>query len=132
MNIRISENRDIGQDHLEELFLSVDWESGKHPDKLRQGMLNSHRVCTAWDGDMLVGLVNAVSDNVTTAYFQYVLVRPEYQSCGVGRLLMQAMLDGYDHVLHKVLVSYDDAAGFYENLGFARGDGKHPMFISRV
>lgn len=63
---------------LQELFLSVDWESGQYPEKLAAAMEHSDAVYSAWDGDKLVGLMNAITDHAMTAYFHYLLVRPEY------------------------------------------------------
>jgi len=40
---------------LQELFLSVGWASGEYPEKLRQAMMNSDSVISAWDGEKLVG-----------------------------------------------------------------------------
>jgi len=65
---------------LQDLFLSVQWSSGNYPDQLQIAMTNSHRVISAWNGDQLVGLINALSDGVMTAYFHYLLVHPDYQS----------------------------------------------------
>ncbi|WP_051348420.1 hypothetical protein [Peribacillus kribbensis] len=49
---------------LEELFTSVEWESGKYPDELLKAMIGSHSVVTAWEGNKLIGLINALSDDV--------------------------------------------------------------------
>ncbi len=130
MNITYRETREIAPSALESLFLAVNWESGQYPDLLCEAMRNSHRVCTAWDGDKLIGLLNAMSDGVMNAYFQYMVVHPDYQSQGVGRELMSVMLDGYKHLHRKALIAYDTAVGFYESMGFESGGGKHAMMMS--
>ena len=40
---------------LERLFLSVNWESGKYPEKLVKAMRGYHTVYSAWENDELVG-----------------------------------------------------------------------------
>lgn len=120
--------RDFDAVELSELFLSVGWTSGNYPDKLQQAMLNSHSVISAWDGDKLVGLMNCLSDGVMTAYFHYLLVRPEYQGQGIGRKLVQMMFDQYSDCMRKVLIAYDNQAGFYEKCGFISGTGTVSMF----
>ncbi|WP_147822479.1 GNAT family N-acetyltransferase [Salidesulfovibrio onnuriiensis] len=132
MDIKYSETKDLTPAELESLFLSVDWESGRYPDLLCTAMRNSHRVCTAWHEGRLVGLLNSLSDGVMNAYFQYMLVHPDYQQQGVGRGLMRRMLDGYAHLHRKALIAYDSAVGFYESMGFEAGGGKHPMFLSEL
>ena len=115
---------------LEELFLSVGWSSGKYPDKLKIAMENSHSVFSAWDEGKLIGLMNALSDGIMTAYFHYLLVRPEYQGQGVGKALTMQALDFYREYARKVLIAYDKEIGFYKSCGFEVGDGKTPMFVT--
>ncbi|MEK4882263.1 MULTISPECIES: hypothetical protein [Paenibacillus] len=56
MNIYYTSNKeDITKDALQELFLSVEWESGKYPNELLQAIGESHSVVTAWEGGKLVG-----------------------------------------------------------------------------
>ncbi len=93
-------------------------------------MENSHSVVTAWDGEKLVGLINALSDGVMTAYFHYMLVRPDYQGHGIGKQLMFAMLEMYRDYKTKVLISYPGVELFYESFGFRRETGTIPLFIS--
>jgi GNAT superfamily N-acetyltransferase len=65
-----------------------------------------------------------------TAYFHYLLVRPEYQGRGIGSELVRVMLEAYQHCARKVLVAYDRQVGFYEKCGFSRGDDATPMFVT--
>lgn len=57
MNIRYDENKEIDKESLQELFLSVGWDSGNYPEKLQEATRTSHRVVTAWDGNKLIGLI---------------------------------------------------------------------------
>lgn len=127
-----SSKEGITEEALEELFLSVDWESGKYPKQLLQAIEGSHSVVTAWDEGKLVGLVNALSDGVLTAYFHYALINPSYQSNGIGKELMNMMLERYKGYKSKVLISYPDAVNFYNRLGFRSEDGSKPMYISEL
>jgi len=65
-------------------------------------MKNFETVCSAWDGDKLVGLISAMDDGVMTAYVHYLLVDPAYQ--------------------HQV----------YESCGFKKTDDASPMFITSL
>ena len=56
MAITIKEIQDFTEKELEELFLSVQWSSGKYPDRLKIAMKKSDKVYSAWDGDRLIGL----------------------------------------------------------------------------
>ena len=133
MSIRYASNVEvITNEALQELFLSVEWESGKHPIELTQAIKGSHSIVAAWDGDKLVGLLNALSDGVLTVYFHYMLIHPSYQGEGIGRNMMDIMLDRYKGCETKVLISYQSAVDFYHKCGFSKEDGVTPMFISEM
>ncbi len=130
MAISFSFQKDFDRKQLQNLFLSVQWSSGKYPDDLVIAMKNSHRVVSAWDGENLVGLINSLSDGIMTVYFHYLLVRPEYQSKGIGRQLVANILSEYEDYARKVLIAYDEEIEFYKKCGFEVGIGKSPMFIT--
>lgn len=115
---------------LQQLFLSVGWESGKHPELLVKAMLGSDSVCSAWCEGQLVGLMNALSDGVMTAYYHYLLVDPNFQKRGIGRNLIALMQHKYAFCLRQVLISYDTALPFYQRMGFVVGENKTPVEIA--
>lgn len=130
MNIHYTFSKDFfTRDNLQQLFLSLEWESGKDADLLYEAIMNSHTVVSAWDGDRLVGLANALSDGALTAYFHYVLTMPQYQGRGIGRELMTRILERYKHYQTKVLISYPKAQTFYERLGFEAESDSVPMYL---
>lgn len=104
---------------LERLFLSVNWESGKHPEKLQTAMLNSSLVISAWDEDKLVGLVRGLDDGACVGFIHYLLVDPAYQGLHIGYTLMDMLMERYDHLLHiKIMPSDPATIPFYQKFGF--------------
>jgi ribosomal protein S18 acetylase RimI-like enzyme len=130
MSINYKQIKDFKKEDLQELFLSVQWDSGNYPDELKDAIFNSHKVISAWDGEQLVGLINSLSDGVMTAYFHYLLVRPAYQHQGIGKKLVTLILEEYKGFARKVLIAYDREVGFYQNCGFEVGESKTPMFVT--
>ena len=122
--------KEFQEKDLEELFLSVQWSSGKYPEKLKKAMANSDTVVSVWEGDVLIGLMNALSDKIMTVYFHYLLVRPEYHHQGIGKALVEKMLEIYKDYARKVLIAYESETGFYKKCGFEAHDDKKPMFIT--
>ena len=78
MNIEYRETKEFTAEELENLFLSVKWESGKYPEKLVKAMKNSSHVISAYDNDKLIGLVRSLDDGETVAFIHYLLVNPFY------------------------------------------------------
>ena len=132
MTITYKDTHDFNAKELENLFLSVKWQSGKYPDKLVAAMKNYKTVYTAWDSDKLIGLICAMDDGIMTAYIHYLLVDPAYQGSGIGRQLVAKMRDTYKDYNRIVLVADNAKIGFYENCGFIKSDDSSPMFILNV
>jgi GNAT superfamily N-acetyltransferase len=130
VSIRYSFSKEIEVQSLKDLFVSVQWDSAKFPTKLQQAIAGSHTVVTAWDQDILVGLVNALSDGIMTVYIHYMLVRSEYQKRGIGRELMNRMLAQHADYYRKVLISDNHSVDFYEKCGFVVSNDCKAMFIT--
>ena len=130
MSIRYDHNKDIDKDYLQELFLSVGWDSGNYPEKLHKAIQTSHSFVTAWDGENLIGLVNTIADDALNTYIPYTVVRSEYQKRGIGKRLVEIILQEYKDYARKVLIAYDDAVDFYKKCGFEVGQGRFPMLIT--
>jgi GNAT superfamily N-acetyltransferase len=121
------------------LYAAVGWTAyTRDPETIRAGLRGASFVAAAYDGDRLVGLVRAVSDDATVSYVQDVLVHPDSQRCGVGAALMRAVAERYPQVRQHVLLTDDEPGqrAFYESLGYAEisrfGDGTLRAFVRVV
>lgn len=128
--ITYSTERNYTEEQLKELFLSVEWLSGKYPVKLKKALENCGTVITAWDGSELVGLINAIDDGVLTAYVHYLCVKPEYQAKGIGRELLRQVKEKYQDYLYLLLVAENEPLiKYYEGHGFTCYDERSVMMI---
>ncbi|MFC4453416.1 GNAT family N-acetyltransferase [Deinococcus sonorensis] len=104
------------------LYGSVGWTSyTADPGMLERAVQqSSHVLCARSGTGELIGLIRAVSDDVSICYIQDLLVRPEHHRQGVGRALMVQLLDRYAHVMQRVLLTDNGEAqhAFYSSLGF--------------
>ena len=132
MNIQYRDTKDFNETDLKDLFLSVNWSSGHYPAKLATAMKSSGTVFTAWDGNKLIGLINALDDSIMTAYVHYLLINPDYQGKGIGKELVRRITKKYKDYLRIVLIAYDKELEFYEQCGFESGKEKTPMFITSL
>ena len=55
MAIEYKDIKNFSPKVLQDLFFSVDWESGQYPEKLAAAMQHSDAVYSAWDGDPAYG-----------------------------------------------------------------------------
>jgi ribosomal protein S18 acetylase RimI-like enzyme len=129
MIIHYTDTKDFDSAVLGVLYSSQGWKSGGFPEPLAAAMSGSDTVISAWDGDKLVGLASVLSDGHLVAYLSYLLVHPDYQGRAIGDGLMERVVARYKKCLRKVLISFDDKAGFYERYGFKQGKGRTPMYL---
>ena len=130
--IEYRNTHDFTKEELERLFLSVNWSSSHFPDKLVVAMKNYETVFSAWDNNVLVGLICAMDDGVMNAYVHYLLVDPAFQGQGIGRRLVDLVKDKYRDYMRIVVVAYDDERHFYENCGFEKKAGASAMCITSL
>ena len=128
-SIEYSESRDIPHDAILRLYSANEWSSASKPDELRDALLNSHSLLTAWDGSRLVGLGNAISDGHLVVYYPHLLVDPDYQRQGIGSELMRRLMAIYEGFHQHVLIADGRSIGFYEKCGFTRAGKTEPMWI---
>lgn len=117
-------------DDLEQLFLSVDWLSGKYPARLKKALDNCETVITAWRDDMLIGLVNVIDDGELTAYVHYLCVNPEYQGVGIGGELLHRVKEKYKDYLYIILIAENEGLiQYYKKNGFKHIDGSYVLEV---
>ena len=119
-SIEYRESNDVSKDAVLDLYRANNWSSANKPDELHQALLNSHSLVTAWDGDRLVGLANAISDGFLVVYYPHVIIHPDYQRKGIGRQLMARLLRRYEGFHQQSVLADKSAVAFYESCGFKR------------
>ncbi|RXG16000.1 ribosomal protein S18 acetylase RimI-like enzyme [Leeuwenhoekiella aestuarii] len=129
MNIKLSEEKQIDTTQLLELYKANTWSSADKPVALKNALLNSHTLLTAWDGDKLVGLGNAISDGYLVVYYPYLLVHPEYQGKGIGKMIVAKFQEIYNHFHMQMLTADGKAIDFYKKVGFEKAGQTVPMWI---
>lgn len=116
---------------LAELFDITWWAKDRPPDQVRHALQHSHPILTAWEGDRMVGFTRVISDRTYRASIWDVIVRPGHQGRGIGRALVQAVLDHPDlKTVTVFLLLTTDRHSFYERLGF-KTDREQSMIYRR-
>ena len=130
--IKYYDKHDFSKEELEDLFLSVDWSSGKFPEKLVISMQNFKSVFSAYDNDKLIGMICVMDDGIMNAYIHYLLVNPKYQKLGIGKKLVEMVKEKYKDYLRIAVIGYHKAIHFYESCGFTKSDESFPLFITSL
>ncbi|NJL59838.1 MAG: GNAT family N-acetyltransferase [Desulfobacteraceae bacterium] len=110
--------------------VNIDWDEAvilferaplgkRDPEKLRRAFENSFIACFALDDKKLVGAARIISDGEYQAGVCDVVVLPEYQGKGVGKMMMEAMLARIN-VPTMILFATPGKEGFYQKFGFSR------------
>ena len=115
MEITYTDEKKFTKEQTQQLFRSVGWVSGKYPERLYKALMGSSTVFSAWDGDLLVGLVRVLDDTEMVAYMHYVLVDPEYQGHGIAGHLVGMVKERYrDYLYIEVMPEESKNATFYQ------------------
>jgi GNAT superfamily N-acetyltransferase len=129
MNIIISETKDINIEDILFLYKANEWSSAEKPMQLYNGLLNSETLITAWEDNKLVGLGNAISDGHLTVYYPHLLILPEYQGKGIGKMILEKLQEKYCDFHMQMLTADGKSIDFYKKNGFERAGNTEPMWI---
>jgi GNAT superfamily N-acetyltransferase len=129
MTITIKETKDVKQYDIIEIYKANKWSSAEKPDQLFKALLNSHSFITAWDNERLVGLGNALSDGHLVVYYPHLIVHPDFQGKGIGKLILDKLQEKYGNFHQQILVADGKAIDFYEKCGFEKAGETKSMWI---
>ncbi len=132
MNIKYT-NTMTGEEY-NELRTCVGW-SPITDGQAKRGLEHTTFLTAARDGDKIVAMGRMLFDFGYTAYLGDVIVRPEYQGQGIGRQIVESLINRTMESAYEgerimfILGAAKDKEAFYEKLGFKRrpnefsGDG---------
>lgn len=109
---------DITPEQLTGFF--VGWPNPPSPETHLRILRGSSHIVLALDNGRVVGFVNAISDNVLSAYIPLLEVLPDYRSQGIGTELVRRMLRQLDGFYMIDLTCDPEIQSFYERLGLIR------------
>jgi len=116
--ITYKHNEQVSAKALADLREAVGW--NRMESEYRNPLMTSYYHIAVYEDDRLIGYIDSVSNGVTDAYIQDLMVRPDSQGKGIGTDLMNKMI-GYLKEKHIYMISvvYDESLKqFYERFGF--------------
>ncbi len=118
MKVTISETREIKAEKIIQLYKANKWSSAEKPTELYNALINSHSLITAWNKEELIGIGNAISDGYLMVYYPHLLVHPNYQGKGIGKMIMDKIQEKYKDFHMQMLTADGKAIDFYRKSGF--------------
>jgi predicted N-acetyltransferase YhbS len=83
---------------------------------------HSNLLCTAWDGEKLVGIARSVTDFEFCCYLSDLAVDAAYQRSGIGRRLIALTQSCLGPKATIILLAAPKATAYYPKLGFEAHD----------
>lgn len=111
-------NETISAKDLSDLREAVGW--NRMEKEYANPLMTSYYHIAVYEKDEMVGYIDCVSNGVTDAYIQDLMVRPDYQGKGLGTDLMNQMIM-YLKEKHVYIISVVFEEGlkpFYDKFGF--------------
>jgi len=112
------ENENISAAAIAALRESVGW--NRMEDVYQNPNMTSFYRISCYDGEKLIGYIDSVSNEVTDAYIQDLMVHPDYQAKGIGTELMNHMIAALKerHIYMISVVFEEKLKSFYSRFGF--------------
>ena len=135
-NLKVKYN-ELTAEQFIELWETV-WGDGPSLDQTRLAMAHTLFRVSIWDGDRIVAMARMNGDMGLNYYIKDVVVRPEYQGKGIGKLLINELkrfindngVKGTD--IFVELCAVPDKIPFYEKFGFEANEAQRLKIYHHV
>ena len=120
-----------------ELWESV-WDGAPTFEQVELGLKNTLFCVSVWDDDKVIGMARMIGDLGLDYYIKDVVVRPEYQGRGIGRMLISELLKFINDngipgtEIFVELCAMPDKIPFYEKFGFSANEAQRRRIMHRV
>ncbi len=114
------------------------WGQGPSIEQTRLAMDNTLFRVSIYDGERIVAMARAIGDKGLCYYIKDVIVLPEYQGKGIGRMLIKELLSFIEENgvpktnIFVELCAMPDKTPFYEKFGFSANEAQRLRIIYQV
>lgn len=109
----------VDWDELSNLYRIAPLGEKKAAD-LKISFTNSRFACLVYDSGKLIGAGRALADGIDCSYICDLAVHPSYQGSGIGRGIVERLVDLSRGHRKIILYSVPGKQAFYHKLGFRR------------
>lgn len=114
------------------------WGQGPSLEQTRLAMEHTLFRVSVFDGNQIVAMARVIGDMGLDYYIKDVIVRPEYQGKGIGRMLINEILQFIDDhgiagtEIFVELCAMPDKIPFYEKFGFSANEAQRLKLFHKV
>ena len=111
-------NEAVSVKELADLRESIGW--NRMENEYKNPLLTSYYHIAVYEKEVLIGYIDCVSNGVTDAYIQDLMVHPDYPRRGIVTELMTIMISylKQTHIYMISVVFEENLKPFYEKFGF--------------
>ncbi|MBQ8923228.1 MAG: GNAT family N-acetyltransferase [Lachnospiraceae bacterium] len=137
MSELIIKHNELSAEEFILLWESV-WGQGPSLEQTRLAMEHTLYRVSVFDDDKIVAMARVIGDMGLDYYIKDVVVRPEYQNKGIGRILINELLkyigdNGVsDTDIFVELCAMPDKIPFYEKFGFSANEAQRLKMMYRI
>lgn len=116
--MKVEINETVRTQDLSDLREAVGW--NRMDTEMNNPLMTSYCHIAAYEENKLIGYIDSVSNGVTDAYIQDLMVHPHYQGKGIGTELMKRMISYLKekHIFMISVIFEENLKSFYERFGF--------------
>ncbi len=120
-----------------QLWQSV-WDGAPSLEQTQLALKNTLIRLSVFDGETIVGMARAIGDKGLCYYIKDVVVRPEWQGKGIGRMMIDELLrfinenGTADTNIAVELCAMPDKIPFYERFGFKANEAQRLRLMKNV
>ena len=137
MNELVVKHNELSAEEFILLWETV-WGQGPSLEQTELAMKNTLFRVSVYDNDTIVAMARMIGDMGLDYYIKDVVVRPEYQNKGIGKMLIDELMKfindngigGTD--IFVELCAMPDKIPFYEKLGFSANEAQRLKIMHRV
>ncbi len=135
-NFTIKHNELTAEEFIS-LWESV-WDGAPSLEQTKLAMQNTNFRVSIYDGDKVIAMARMIGDMGLCYYIKDVVVRPEYQGKGTGRMLINELLKYINDngikgtSVFVELAAVPDKMPFYEKLGFSANEAQRLRIMYEV
>ena len=121
MTIRYEYTRVIGEDEFVDLLersTLAERRPVHDPNCIKAMLGHANLLCTAWDGEKLVGVARSLTDFEYCCYLSDLAVDEAYQKQGIGRELIRLTQSRLGSRAKIILLAAPKAESYYPRIGF--------------